>query len=56
MGQSKIFEGADLLALLNEDSTRVLKQLTEALNVAQLTISEHLHTLRKIQNEEKWFP
>lgn len=34
----------------------MLKQLAEALNVVQSTISERLHTLGNIQKEGKWVP
>ena len=37
--RSKIFEDADLQALLDEDSTKMLKKLTKALDVTQPIIS-----------------
>ena len=43
------FADTDLQALLIEDSAQTLKQLTEALNVAQFSISKCLlHALGKI--------
>lgn len=47
LGQLKKFQDADLQALLDEDSTQILKQLTEALNVVKSTITESLHALGK---------
>ena len=52
----KKFEDAELQALLDEDSTKTLKQLAKALEVDQGTISRRLHTIGKIQKEGKWLP
>ena len=49
----KKFEDADLHALLDEDSTQTLKQLAEALEVDQGTISKRLYTIGKIHKEGK---
>ena len=52
----KKFEGAELQALLDEDSTQTLKQLAKALGVDQGTISRRLYAISKIQKEGKWVP
>jgi len=38
-GQSKMFEDAELQALLDENSARRLEELAEALNVGKSTVS-----------------
>ena len=52
----KKFEGAELQALLDEDSTQTLKQLAKALGVDQGTISRRSHATGKIKKEGKWVP
>ena len=52
----KNLEDAELHAFLDEDSTRTLKQLSEALEVDPGTISRRLLTISKIQKERKWVP
>ena len=53
---TKKFEGAELQALLDEDSSQTLKKLPEALGIDQGTISRRLHAIGKIQKEGKWVP
>lgn len=52
----KKFEDVELQALLDEDSSQTQKQLAEALQVDQATVSRRLHALGKIQKEGKWVP
>ena len=47
------FEGAEVHALLDENSTQTLKQSTEALEVDQGTISRLLNSIGKIHKEGK---
>ena len=49
------FEDVDLQTWLGEESIQTSKQLARVLNVAQLTISEHLHALKKIKTKENGF-
>jgi len=49
--RSKKFGNAELQALLDENSAQTLKELTEALNFGKLTVSDCLHTIRKIKKE-----
>jgi len=49
--QSKMFEDAELQALLDENSARKLKELAEALNVGKSIVSNHLHVLEKIKKK-----
>jgi len=56
MLRSKKFEDAELQALLDENSAQILEELTKALNVGKLTVSDCLHTIRKIRKESKWIP
>ena len=49
----KKFKDAELQALLDEDSTRTLKQWTKSLGVDQGTISRCSHAIGKIQKEGK---
>ena len=50
----KKIENAKSQALLDEDSTQTLKQLTKTLRVDQGTISRRLHAIGKIVKKEKW--
>lgn len=50
----KKFEDTELQALLDEDSSQTQKQLAEALNVSQTSISSRLHAMGKIFKEGKW--
>jgi histone-lysine N-methyltransferase SETMAR len=52
----KKFEDSGLQALLDEDDTQTQKQLAEALNVDQKTISNRLKAMGKIQKCGKWVP
>jgi len=51
---TKKFENAELQALLDKNSTQMLKELAEALNVDKLIISYCLHAMGKFQKESKW--
>jgi len=52
-GQSKKFEDAELQVLLDENSTRTLKELAEASNKS---VFNCLHIMGQIQKESKWIP
>ncbi|EZA56846.1 hypothetical protein X777_02697 [Ooceraea biroi] len=47
-------ENDELKALLNENSSQTLKELTGQLGVNESTVSRHLKAMKKIQKEEKW--
>jgi [histone H3]-lysine36 N-dimethyltransferase SETMAR len=55
-GQPKKFEDEELEALLDEDSTRTLKELAEVLGVAHATVSTRLYALGMIQKQGNWVP
>jgi len=52
-GQPKKFEGTELQALLDENSTQTLQELSAALNVTPMAVSKRLHAMGKIQKEGK---
>ena len=55
IGQSKKFEDVELQELLDENpSGQTFLKLSIALNVTPLTISKHLHAIRKIHKEKRW--
>jgi len=45
-----------LQALLNENSVRTLEELTKALNVDKLTISDCLRNGKDLKKKDKWVP
>jgi len=53
-GQLKKFENAEVQALLDENSTRTLEELAEALNIGKSTVSNRLHAMKK--EGSKWIP
>jgi len=53
-GQPKKFEDTKLQALLNENSTQTLQELSAALNVTPMAVFKRLHAMEKIQKEGKW--
>jgi len=55
-GQPKKFEDTDLQALLDENSTQTLQELSAALNVTSMAVSKRLRAMGKIQKEGKWLP
>lgn len=55
-GQPKKFEDSELQALLDENSTQTLEELSAALQVDKSTVSRRLHAMGKILKEGKWVP
>ena len=55
-GQPKKFEDAKLQALLDENQTQTLEELSKVLNVSPMVVSKRLHAMGKIQKEGKWLP
>ncbi|EGI64861.1 Mariner Mos1 transposase, partial [Acromyrmex echinatior] len=55
-GQPKKFKDKELEALLEENQTQILKELSQQLKVDKSTILQRLQAMGKIQKEEKWQP
>jgi len=55
-GRSKVYEDAELEALLDEDSCQTQKKLALTLGVTQQTISYRLKSLGMIQKQGNWVP
>lgn len=55
-GQPKKFEDKELEALLNEDSSQTLQELSTSLEVDLSTVGKRLKTLGIIQKEGHWVP
>ena len=55
-GKLKMYEDAELEALLDEDSCQTQKELALTLGVTQQTISYHLKSLGMIQKQGNWVP
>ena len=53
-GQPKKFEDVELQELLDENPGQTFLKLSIALNVTPMTISKHLHAIRKIHKEGRW--
>jgi len=54
-GQSKKFEDVELQELLDENPGQTFLKLSiDRLNVTPMTISKHLHAIRKIHKEGRW--
>jgi len=56
IGRSKVYEDAELEALLDEDSCQTQKELALTLEVTQQTISYRLKSLGMIQKQGNWIP
>lgn len=57
LGQPKKFEDTELLALLDEDPSQMLKYLSETLNFDYATVSKRLKTIGMIRNRlGYWIP
>ena len=55
-GMAKVYEDAELEALLDEDSCQTQKELALTLGVIQQTISYRLESLGMIQKQGNWVP
>ena len=55
-GRPKVYEDAELEALLDEDSCQTQKELALTLGVTQQTISYRLKSLGMIQKQGNWVP
>jgi len=55
-GRSKVYEDAELQALLDEDSCQTQKEFAIMLGVTQQTISCRLKSLGMIQKQGNWVP
>jgi len=55
-GRPKVYEDAELEALLDGDSCQTQKELALPLGVTQQTISYRLKSLRMIQKQGNWVP
>ncbi|KAG5320415.1 MTH1 protein, partial [Pseudoatta argentina] len=55
-GREKIFEDAELEALLDQDSCQNQKELERSLGVTQPAISKRLKTMEMIQKQGNWVP
>jgi len=55
-GRPKVYEDAELEALLDEDSCQTQKELVLTLGVTQHTISYRLKSLGMIQKQGNWVP
>ncbi|EGI67886.1 Mariner Mos1 transposase, partial [Acromyrmex echinatior] len=55
-GKEKVFEDAELEALLNQDSCQNQKELARSLGVTQQVISKRLKVMGMIQKQGNWVP
>ncbi|EFN88733.1 Histone-lysine N-methyltransferase SETMAR, partial [Harpegnathos saltator] len=55
-GREKVFEDAELEALLNEDSCQSQEELARSLGVTQQAISKRLKDMEMIQKQGNWVP
>ena len=55
-GRPKVYEDAELEALLNEDSCQTQKELALTLGATQQAISHRLKSLGMIQKQGNWVP
>ncbi|GFT46682.1 mariner Mos1 transposase [Trichonephila clavipes] len=55
-GREKVFEDAELEALLNQDSCQTQQELSGSLGVTQQAISKRLKVMGMIQKQENWAP
>ena len=55
-GREKIFEDAELEALLEQDSCRNQKELARSLGVTEQVISKRLKAMGMIQKQGNWVP
>jgi len=56
VGRPQRIETDELQALLDINSAQTEKKLAEQLGVTQQAISVRLHTMGKVQKEDKWVP
>ncbi|EGI61711.1 Mariner Mos1 transposase [Acromyrmex echinatior] len=55
-GREKVFEDAELKALLDQDSCQNQKELARSLGVSQSAISKRLKAMGMIQKQGNWMP
>ncbi|KAG5320099.1 MOS1T transposase, partial [Pseudoatta argentina] len=55
-GREKVFEDAELEALLDQDSCQNQEELARSLGVTQQAISKRLKVMGMIQKQENWVP
>ncbi|EGI67986.1 Mariner Mos1 transposase [Acromyrmex echinatior] len=55
-GREKVFEDAELKALLDQDSCQNQKELARSLGVIQSAISKRLKAMGMIQKQGNWVP
>ncbi|GFU48004.1 mariner Mos1 transposase [Trichonephila clavipes] len=55
-GREKVFEDAELEALLDQDSCQTLQELAGSLGVTQQAISKRLKVMGLIQKQGNWVP
>ena len=55
-GREKVFEDAELKALLDQDSCQNQKELARSLGVTQSAISKRLKAMGMIQKQGNWVP
>ena len=55
-GKPKVYEDAELEALLDQDSCQTQKELARILGVSQQAISQCLKSLEMIQKQGNWVP
>ncbi|GBP83834.1 TATA-box-binding protein [Eumeta japonica] len=55
-GREKVFEDAELEALLDQDSCQTQQELAGSLGVTQEAISKHLKVMGTIQKQGQWVP
>ncbi|GFT96618.1 mariner Mos1 transposase [Trichonephila clavipes] len=55
-GREKVFEAAELKALLDQDSCQTQQELSGSLGVTQQAISKRLKVMGMIQKQGNWVP
>ncbi|GFW24604.1 mariner Mos1 transposase [Trichonephila clavipes] len=55
-GREKVFEDAELEALLDQDSCQTQQELAGSMGVTQQAISKHLKVMGMIQKQRNWVP
>lgn len=53
-GKPKKIGDSELLALLDENPTQSIKELSDALDIDKSTVSRRLHAMGKIKKDGKW--
>ncbi|GFW65691.1 mariner Mos1 transposase [Trichonephila clavipes] len=55
-GREKVFEDAEMEALLDQDSCQTQQELSGSLGVTQQAISKRLKVMEMIQKQGNWMP